>query len=349
VQDGEFWRGSEDCHQGHEVAVPECAFCFGADEQHPVFPVNEPPLDQVVRDRSGRNGQLRQSKPLLPQLLTDSPFLQAQREQLLGDDVPGLGRRGHRFDEAAAPGQEETGCAQQLLFFYGEEQAVPLGAGAPPAAAEALQEPRNGDRGIYLEDPIQVTDIYPEFQGRCGHDDAVPALGERLLCPASLIQGERCVHEMCGDPTLSELGAEKFDVPLGVAEHQALLAPVQGCDNFRRVAQRADIIQLHVGLRGRGKGNTSPLVFWGNDQSFALPCRRALQPAQQFIRVADRRGQPDALQGAATDTGQPLKNSQHVPAAVAASEGVHLVHNYRAQVGEQLVVVDACAHQHRLK
>ena len=88
-------------------------------------------------------GQLRQGQPVLPQLLADPLLLQAEGEQLLGDDVPGLRRRRDRLDVAAAPGQQQPGREQQLVLVQGQEQAVPRGAGAPSAAAEALQEPRD--------------------------------------------------------------------------------------------------------------------------------------------------------------------------------------------------------------
>ena len=75
-----------------------------------------------------------------PQPAADPVFLQAQRQQLLGDDVPRLRRRHHRLDVALAPQVQQPGGPQQRRRCQREEQAVPAAPGPPSGPPDALQE-----------------------------------------------------------------------------------------------------------------------------------------------------------------------------------------------------------------
>ena len=197
MQDGELRRGGEHRHQAHEVAAPEPPLGFRPDEQHPVLAVDEPLLDQIARDRPGGYGQRRAAAA--------SPARAARRPASpAGTARATAGRRcawalagaRHRLDEAAAPREQQPGREQQLILVQREEQAVPPGPGPPPAAPEALQEPRDRERRVDLDHPVQVADIHAEFQRGGGHDDAVPALGEGLLRAPPLVQRQRGVHQV---------------------------------------------------------------------------------------------------------------------------------------------------------
>ena len=74
-----------------------------------------------------------------------------------------------------------------------------------------------------------------------------------------------------------------------------------------------------------------------------------LQPGQQLVRVADGRGQPDPLQRAPAEPGEPFEDGEQVPAAVVAGEGVDLVDHHGAQIAEELPVLDLRADEHRLE
>lgn len=67
-------------------------------------------LDEVAEDRLCAGSERCQAvPPSRPELVSDAVFLQAQREQLLGDDVPRLGRTDHRLHPAATPQVQQRG------------------------------------------------------------------------------------------------------------------------------------------------------------------------------------------------------------------------------------------------
>lgn len=102
--DGELgWRGEGGGH-AHEVAAAELRLGGRADEQHFAVLIDKPVADQVAQDGFGGAVEGRQAVPFAgPEPTADRPFLQAQCEELLGDDVPGLRRRGDRLDERPFP------------------------------------------------------------------------------------------------------------------------------------------------------------------------------------------------------------------------------------------------------
>jgi hypothetical protein len=68
-----------------------------------------------------------------------------------------------------------------------------------------------------------------------------------------------------------------------------------------------------------------------------------------LVGVADRGGEADPLQSSAGQMLQPFKDGQQVPASVVSGEGMQLVDDDDAQVGEQHPVVDVCRDEHRLE
>src|SRR5690606_15719798 len=104
--------------------------------------------------------------------------------------------------------------------------------------------------------------------------------------------------------------------------------------------ERADIVELDVTRR---YGSRCPLCLGqvGRDHASGAPaCSGSLEPGEQGFRVADRRGEADALHGAAHDALQALQYGEEVPAAVVAGEGVDLVDDDGPQAGEEGRVVD---------
>ena len=136
----------------------------------------------------------------------------------------------------------------------------------------------------------------PELERGRGHDHAVPALGERQLRPPPLVKRQRRVDQVRGDAELPQLRAELLDEPLGVAEDQALLAPVQRRDDLGGVFHGPHVVQLDVRVRcGLSGGDRLGFVrtvpaccralrfrLRRDDDPGALPGGRSLQPRQQL-------------------------------------------------------------------
>ena len=172
------------------------------------------------------------AQPVEPVPPADAPLLQAQGQQLLGQDVVRLGRRDDRLDVAARPQLDQAGGPQQGLVVGGQEEAVAGRAGPPPGAAHPLEEAGHGGRGVDLDDPVEVADVDAQLQRAGGHDDAVVPAGERLLGLPPLVQAQRAVRDERGDLQRPQLAAQLLDPRPAVAEDQPLLAAVQPRDHL---------------------------------------------------------------------------------------------------------------------
>jgi hypothetical protein len=158
-------------------------------------------------------------------------------------------------------------------------------------------------------------------------------------------------------PARQQPGAEHLDQALGIAEHQALVAPVQLRGDLGRVLDGSHVIKLDDLLRlvldyperAVADRPAPPPRFRDDDHARPLSDRRSLEPAQQFLRVADGGGQPDPLHRMPAEPGQPFQDRQQMPSPVAGPERVDLVHDDGLQAGEQPVVIDVDADQHRLE
>lgn len=58
----------------------------------------------------------------------------------------------------------------------GEEGSIAGGPGAATGATEPLQERGQGGGRVHLDDPVEVTDVDAEFEGRSRDDDAIAKL-----------------------------------------------------------------------------------------------------------------------------------------------------------------------------
>ena len=84
---------------------------------------------------------------------------------------------------STSPSRQERGDRQrceQLFVISGEEEAVPLRAGAAAGPPHPLQQGRGAQGRTNLHHAIEVTDIYAELQGAGGDDDAIRLGGKGL-------------------------------------------------------------------------------------------------------------------------------------------------------------------------
>lgn len=240
---------------------------------------------------------------------------------------------------------------QQTLPVERQEEAVPAAAWPPAGSADPLQESGDAARGVDLDDPVEVAHVDSQFERAGGHDDAVPFLRERLLGPSSLVDRERGVGEERRHVERPQPLAEFLDQGTGVAEHEPFLTPVQGRDHLGRVVHGPDVVQLDLAgrLPYRRRDARSRTDVGSNHPPRPLAPAGALQPAQQLIGIADRRGETDPLHRATRHPGEAFQNGQQVPTPVVSGERVHLVDHDRAKLPEELVVVHGYADQHRLQ
>ncbi len=236
VEDGELGRRGEDRGQLGEVPVAEAALRLRADEQHAAVGVQVAHADEVAHDRLRRTVEGREAVPLVhPGSVADPVLLKAVREQLLGDDVPWLRRGDDRLHPAAAPQQQQPGGMHKRTLVQGEEQAVAGGTCPAACTAETLQERCDGSRSVDLDDPVEVADVDAQLQRAGGDDHAVPGLGEGLLRSVPLIDRQRRMREERRHPEGTQRLTKLLDDLLRVAEHEPLLAPVQGGQHLCRV------------------------------------------------------------------------------------------------------------------
>ena len=204
--------------------------------------------------RSAR--QVRESRhasdPLQPGVPADPLFLEHQGHQLLRQDVVRLGRRLDRLHVALVPQVDQARGLHQRLVAGGQEKAVADGSGPPPGAAHALEEARHGRGAVDLDHPVQVAHVDAQLQDARGHDHAVVPVGEGVFRLPPLLLAERAVGDEGRDAQLPQPCAQFLRPGTAIHEDQPLLAPVQAGDDHGRVLQRADVVQLDLGLRGCG-------------------------------------------------------------------------------------------------
>lgn len=137
----------------------------------------------------------------------------------------------------------------------------------------------------------------------------------------------------------AERCAELLDEPPGVAEDQSLLALVKRRDHLGRVLDRPDVVELDVagrrfgngGGEGRMAGRLISQLDTGRHDVRGAVGERALKPAKQLVRVADRGGKPHSLQRTPGQPGQAFEDRQEVPSPVVPGECVHFVDDDGAQ------------------
>ncbi len=110
MQHGEQRRRREDREQLQEVAAAVGGLALAAQPQDPGFLPEDftlkHPGDDLLDSLGGHSGEGRDAyDPAQPIPTADAAFLQAERHQLLGEDVVRFRRRDHRFD---VPGRQEV-------------------------------------------------------------------------------------------------------------------------------------------------------------------------------------------------------------------------------------------------
>jgi hypothetical protein len=71
-------------------------------------------------------------------------------------------------------------------------------------------------------------------------------------------------------------------------------------------------------------------------------------PLEQIVRIANRRGESNALDVAAGESHYTLKNREQVPSAIVSCKRVHLVDHNSPYTAEQRLVFDARCNEHHL-
>ena len=221
------------------------------------------------------------------------------------------------------PQVDQPGGLHQRLVAGGQEQAVADGPGPAARAAHALEEARHGGGAVDLDHPVQVAHVDAQFQDARGHDHAVVPVGEGVFRLPPLLLAERAVGDEGRDAQLPQPSAQFLRPGTAIDEDQPLLAPVQPGDDHGRVLQRADVVQLDLGLRAAASAGRN---------TTRSPCAGPGQPVDEHLRVPDRRRQPDPLKLPAGQPRDPLEDREQVPAAVVSGEGMDLVHDHRPQV-----------------
>src|SRR5205823_4431974 len=120
----------------------------------------------------------------------DATQLQRERHDLLRVDVRRSRWWRNGVDLAFAPERGDRQRCEQLFVISGEEEAVPLRAGAAAGPPHPLQQGRGAQGRTNLHHAIEVTDIYAELQGAGGDDDAIRLGGKGSLGCTALVQRE---------------------------------------------------------------------------------------------------------------------------------------------------------------
>ena len=255
---------------------------------------------------------------------------------MLGEDLEPARRRRLAI-QGAVRHRPQRRAALQVLEAVGGDQDCPARAVQPVAgAADALDQPAHPLRRADLDDEIDRGPIDAEVQRRGGDHRAEPARGHRRLdlAPlfrreASVVQRDRQV-EVVEPPELLETdlrlrpGVDEDDggprlADLGVDQRQGVHRHVSGPGDPGIGRKDFDLC--------RGPG------FAANEADVAA-VRHRRKPCAQRVGISHRRRQrhPSAVRRQRLQPGQPQR--QEV-AALAPGQGVQLVDDDAAKIGEQ--------------
>lgn len=142
VQDGERRVGGEHRQQLQEVLPPIPALGFWPHKDHPRIRIQLAGLAHPRGDPYGlgRGRERQPAQGLGPDGMPHPTPLQAQRQQLLGEQVARQRGRHDRLDEALGEQPEQGGGAQQLIVVGGQEQHAAARPGAAAATPQPLQQ-----------------------------------------------------------------------------------------------------------------------------------------------------------------------------------------------------------------
>ena len=190
----------------------------------------------------------------------------------------------------------QAGGLDQRLVASGQKKAVAAGLGPAAGAAHPLEEARHRGGAIDLDYPVQVAHVDAQLQDAGGHDHAVVPVGEGVFRLPALLLAERAVRDEGRDAQLLQPSAQFLRSGTAIDEDQPLLAAMQPGDDHGRVPQRADVVQLHLGLRAaalrRPEHDAIPLQEPAS-QSMSIsgfptvadrPIRCSSRPASRVIR-----------------------------------------------------------------
>jgi len=114
--------------------------------------------------RFASTGQRQSRKPRLPSRFTNSTLLQAQRNELLREDVSWCRGRRHRLNKPFAPKEKKARCPKKLLLIRREEQHAAGGPWPTPSPSHSLKKRGNGPRRTNLNNPIKISNVDPELE-----------------------------------------------------------------------------------------------------------------------------------------------------------------------------------------
>ena len=115
---------------------------------------------------------------------------------------------------------------------------------------------------------------------------------------------------------------------------------VQQTDDLGGIRQRSHEVELHVGRTFRGGPGPDHLPG---------PCGAGRQPGQHVLGVAHRGRQADALDVPASEALNPGEDRQQVPAPVIRRKRMEFVNDHRADVLEEVGMVDLGRDQYGLQ
>ncbi len=171
-----------------------------------------------VQDRGvgglGERGEGRRA-PHQGQQLVHVPAVEGHHgDDLLGEDVQGVGRHPQRLDGPLAHPLGHHGGLHQIAPVLGEDDTGRHGAHLVPGAAHPLEPGGDGRRGLHLDDEVHRAHVDAQFEAGGGHDGGQPARLEVLLDHGPLLLGHRTVVR-AGQHRRRSPGRARFGHQLG--------------------------------------------------------------------------------------------------------------------------------------
>lgn len=135
-------------------------------------------------------------------------------DELLGEDIQGIGRDLQGLDGPGAHPLGDHGCLDEVAAVLREDHAGGDGAHLVTCAAHALEAGGHGGRRLDLDDEVDGAHVDAQFEAGGGYDCGKAACLEVLLDQGALLLGDRAVVG-AGDDRGRALGGARAAHELG--------------------------------------------------------------------------------------------------------------------------------------
>ena len=296
----------------------------------------------------------------LEELVHGEPLRDRHRDQLLGEHVERVARHRRLLDGAVAHAAHDDRGLEEVAAVLGKDDALAGLADLVAGPADALQPAGDRRGAFHLDHEVHGAHVDAELEAAGGDDGGQPAGLELLLDLEALLAGDAAVvgsHQLLACQLVEALGQALREAAAVGEDDGAVMGPDQlqdpGMDGRPDAVPLLpaddgatgllvlweDLAQARHVLHGHHDLEFQRLAGAGIHDRDIATVAGAAEEARDGLEGALGGGEADALEWWCVDRAQALQPFQaqgQVGAALAAGDGVDLVHDHVLDAAQDL-------------